>query len=104
MSWSHSRTQTHARYPLLNLIPSQYRYDASQQKEEGGSSQGFGYTARALVERRVTGNWFVGAAVDIQQAKDYTPSHALLYVRYSASGWQGDMDMPPQPLVPYADW
>jgi hypothetical protein len=52
----------------------------------------------------VTSNWFVGAAVDIQQAKDYTPSHALLYVRYSAAGWQGDMDMPPQPLVPYADW
>ncbi len=52
-------------------------------------SRGFGYTARALVERRVTGNWFVGAAVDIQQAKDYTPSHALLYVRYSAAGWQG---------------
>ncbi|STT82589.1 cellulose synthase operon protein C [Klebsiella pneumoniae] len=52
----------------------------------------------------VTSNWFVGAAVDIQQAKDYTPSHALLYVRYSAAGWQGDLDMPPQPLVPYADW
>ena len=63
-----------------------------------------GYTAHALVERRITGHWFVGAAVDIQQAKDYTPSHALLYVRYSAAGWQGDMDMPPKPLVPYADW
>ncbi|WP_404871451.1 hypothetical protein, partial [Klebsiella pneumoniae] len=25
-------------------------------------------------------------------------------VRYSAAGWQGDLDMPPQPLVPYADW
>ncbi|WP_430537142.1 hypothetical protein, partial [Salmonella enterica] len=24
--------------------------------------------------------------------------------RYSAAGWQGDMDLPPQPLVPYADW
>ncbi|TCW14346.1 tetratricopeptide repeat protein [Raoultella sp. BIGb0138] len=104
VSWSHSRTQTQARYPLLNLIPSEYRADASQLTEEGSSSHGFGYTARALVERRVTGNWFVGAAVDIQQAKDYTPSHALLYVRYSASGWQGDMNMPPQPLVPYADW
>ncbi|WP_174510197.1 cellulose synthase complex outer membrane protein BcsC [Klebsiella oxytoca] len=104
VSWSHSRTKTQARYPLLNLIPSEYRADASQLTEEGSSSQGFGYTARALVERRVTGNWFVGAAVDIQQAKDYTPSHALLYVRYSAAGWQGDMDMPPQPLVPYADW
>ncbi|MFV9298377.1 cellulose synthase subunit BcsC-related outer membrane protein, partial [Citrobacter amalonaticus] len=70
----------------------------------GGSSQGFGYTARALIERRVTSNWFVGTAVDIQQAKDYAPSHLLLYVRYSAAGWQGDMDLPPQPLVPYADW
>lgn len=104
VSWSHSRTKTMPRYPLLNLIPSDYRADASQWTEQGSSSQGFGYTARALVERRVTGNWFVGAAVDIQQAKDYTPSHALLYVRYSAAGWQGDMDMPPQPLVPYADW
>lgn len=104
VSWSHSRTKTMPRYPLLNLIPSDYRADASQLTEQGSSSQGFGYTARALVERRVTGNWFVGAAVDIQQAKDYTPSHALLYVRYSAAGWQGDMDMPPQPLVPYADW
>ncbi|MCF6687296.1 cellulose synthase complex outer membrane protein BcsC [Raoultella terrigena] len=104
VSWSHSRTKTQPRYPLLNLIPSGYRTYASQFSEEGSSSQGFGYTARALVERRVTGNWFVGAAVDIQQAKDYTPSHALLYVRYSASGWQGDMNMPPQPLVPYADW
>ncbi|QGN40199.1 cellulose synthase complex outer membrane protein BcsC [Klebsiella oxytoca] len=104
VSWSHSRTKTEARYPLLNLIPSEYRHDASLLKEEGGSSQGTGYTARALIERRVSSNWFVGAAVDIQQAKDYTPSHALLYVRYSASGWQGDLDMPPQPLVPYADW
>ncbi|EGG1063528.1 cellulose synthase subunit BcsC-related outer membrane protein, partial [Escherichia marmotae] len=55
-------------------------------------------------ERRVTSNWFVGTAIDIQQAKDYAPSHFLLYVRYSAAGWQGDMDLPPQPLIPYADW
>ncbi|MDV3383720.1 cellulose synthase subunit BcsC-related outer membrane protein [Klebsiella pneumoniae] len=41
------------------------------------------------MERRVTSNWFVGAAVDIQQAKDYTPSHALLYVRYSAARLAG---------------
>ena len=60
----------------------------------------------AMTERDEFGRraQIVGAAVDIQQAKDYTPSHALLYVRYSAAGWQGDLDMPPQPLVPYADW
>jgi hypothetical protein len=74
-----------------------------RQSNDGGSSQGFGYTARALLERRVTSNWFVGTAIDIQQAKDYAPSHFLLYVRYSAAGWQGDMDLPPQPLKPYAN-
>ncbi|HFK3153568.1 cellulose synthase complex outer membrane protein BcsC [Citrobacter sedlakii] len=104
VSWSHSRTKTMPRYPLTNLIPADYQEAARDQTNDGGSSQGFGYTARALVERRVTSNWFVGTAIDIQQAKDYTPSHFLLYVRYSAAGWQGDMDLPPQPLVPYADW
>ena len=104
VSWSHSRTKTEPRYPLMNLIPSQWQTDARDDTNGGGSSQGFGYTARAIVERRVTSNWFIGAGVDIQQAKDYTPSHALLYVRYSAAGWQGDLDMPPQPLIPYADW
>lgn len=104
VSWSHSRTKTMPRYPLMNLIPTDYREEAATQTNGGGSSQGFGYTARALIERRVTSNWFLGTAIDIQEAKDYTPSHFLLYVRYSAAGWQGDMDLPPQPLVPYADW
>ncbi|WP_370514921.1 cellulose synthase subunit BcsC-related outer membrane protein [Pantoea sp. M_5] len=57
-----------------------------------------------MIERRLTSNWFIGAGVDIQQAKDYTPSHGLLYVRYAAGGWEGDLDMPPQPLTPYADF
>ena len=88
----------------MNLLPTDWQEEAARQSNDGGSSQGFGYTARALLERRVTSNWFVGTAIDIQQAKDYAPSHFLLYVRYSAAGWQGDMDLPPQPLIPYADW
>ncbi|WP_342323130.1 cellulose synthase complex outer membrane protein BcsC [Kosakonia sp. BYX6] len=104
VSWSHSRTKTMPRYPLLSLIPSEFRSQASELTESGGSSTGVGYTARALIERRVTSHWFVGAGIDIQQAKDYTPSHGLIYVRYSGAGWQGDMDMPLQPLVPQADW
>ena len=89
-----------------SLIPTDEpgRYTDRGAMETGSSSSGTGYTARAIVERRVTSNWFVGLGVDIQEAKDYTPSHALLYVRYSAAGWQGDMDLPPQPLIPYADW
>lgn len=72
--------------------------------EEGSSDQGFDYTVRALMERQVTSNWSIGVAIDIQQAEDYTPSYALLYAYYSAAGWQGNLDIPPQPLVPYAGW
>lgn len=103
-SWSHSRTQERLTYPELSLIPPVYRPDARLQSDSGGSSQGFGYTAQAVVERRISSNWSIGAGVDIQQAKDYTPSHGMIFVRYSAAGWQGDMNMPPQPLMPYADW
>ena len=59
-------------------------------------------TLQGVVERRITPDWFIGVGVDIQQAKDYTPSHWLIYVRYSAAGWEGDLDMPPQPLTPHA--
>jgi len=111
VSWSHSKTKDGMRYPIQNLIPDNQvdangdpMYSDKGEPENGSSSSGTGYTARAIIERRVTSNWFVGLGVDIQEAKDYTPSHALLYVRYSAAGWQGDMDLPPQPLMPYADW
>ncbi|AVF34561.1 cellulose biosynthesis protein BcsC [Rahnella sikkimica] len=102
VSWSRSSTSDEKRYPIQSLIP-----DSLPDKgaiETGSSGSGFGYTVQALVERRVSSHWTVGAGIDIQQAKDYTPSHYLLYARYSLSGWQGDLDMPPQPLVPYADF
>lgn len=104
VSWSHSRTKTEPTYPLMGLIPSAYRADALNAIEQGSSSSGVGYTAQALIERRINSNWSVGLGVNIQQAKDYTPSQGMLFVRYSAAGWQGDMDMPPQMLTPYADW
>lgn len=105
VSWSHSKSNDGKRYPIQSLIPVEPgRYGDRSEPEEGSSSSGTGYTARAIIERRVTSNWFVGLGVDIQEAKDYTPSHALVYVRYSAAGWQGDMDIPPQPLMPYAEW
>lgn len=102
VSISHSKTNDEKRYPLQGLIP-----DSLPDKdavESGGSSSGVGYTLRALIERRLSSHWTLGAGIDIQQAKDYTPSHALIYLRYSLAGWQGDLDLPPQPLTPYADF
>lgn len=102
VSISQSSTDSSKRYPLQNLIPDDLPDKYSTESSSSGS--GTGYTLRALIERRLTSHWSIGAGVDIQQAKDYTPSHALLYVRYSLEPWLGDMDLPPQPLTPYADF
>ncbi|WP_337012941.1 cellulose synthase complex outer membrane protein BcsC [Pantoea sp. AS142] len=99
VSWSHSKTDAQQRYP----VNPGYAL-ASNPSSASSSGGGIGYTLQAVVERRLTSGWFIGAGVDIQQAKDYTPSHGLIYVRYAAGGWEGDLDMPPQPLVPYADF
>lgn len=103
LSWSRSSTKNQRRYPLVSLLGNTVLTDRNN-VEQGSSSSGFGYTARAVVERRLSSHWTLGVGIDIQQAKDYTPSHGLLYLRYSASGWQGDLDSPPQPLTPYADF
>ncbi|MCA1178530.1 MULTISPECIES: cellulose synthase complex outer membrane protein BcsC [unclassified Pantoea] len=99
VSWSQSQTDGQQRYPVNPGFTL-----ASNPTSDSSSGNGFGYTLQAVVERRVTPHWSVGLAMDIQQAKDYTPSHGLIYMRYSMGGWNGDMDMPPQPLDPYADF
>ncbi len=99
VSWSQSHTDGQQRYPVNPGFTL-----ASNPTSDSSSGNGFGYTLQALVERRITPHWSVGLAMDIQQAKDYTPSHGLIFMRYSMSGWNGDMDMPPQPLTPYADF
>lgn len=119
VSWSRSKTSDSRRYPkaagLINHYGSAYGLSAqdrsqlitdfnNQLPDEGSTSSGIGYTLQAAIERRLTRHWSIGVAVDIQQAKDYTPSHGLLYLRYSMAGWEGDLDMPPQPLIPYANF
>ena len=101
-SWSRAVTDGQRPYPLPGLLPAGNNYNNAELA--GDSSSGFGYTLKAVLERRLDSHWFIGTAVDIQQAKDYTPSHGLVYVRYSFGGWQGDLDMPPQPLIPYGDF
>ncbi|WP_409159900.1 cellulose synthase complex outer membrane protein BcsC [Pectobacterium sp. B2J-2] len=103
LSWSRASTKDQRRYPLTGLLGNATLTDR-ETIEQGSRSSGFGYTARAVVERRLSSHWTLGVGIDIQQAKDYTPSHGLIYLRYSASGWQGDLDSPPQPLTPYADF
>lgn len=104
VSTSYSSTDKSKRYPLQGLIPDDLYLPDRTAQDSGNSGTGTGYTVRALLERRIDSHWSIGAGIDIQQAKDYTPSHALLYVRYSLEPWLGDMDLPLQPLTPYADF
>ncbi|MGU5598139.1 cellulose synthase complex outer membrane protein BcsC [Aeromonas caviae] len=101
-SWSYARTDDSRRYPLEGLLPAGLPDRNAPVK--GGSSSGFGYTLNGVVEHRLTEHWRIGARVDIQQADDYAPSHVTLFLRYTFKPWQGDLDMPPRPLTPYADF
>lgn len=101
-SWSKARTDDSRRYPLPGLLP-----DGLPDQDAtvaGGSSSGMGYTLNALVERRLTDHWRIGGRIDIQQADDYAPSHATLFLRYTFKPWRGDLDMPPLPLTPYGEF
>ncbi|MEI4951262.1 cellulose synthase complex outer membrane protein BcsC [Aeromonas caviae] len=101
-SWSYARTDDSRRYPLEGLLPAGLPDRNTPVK--GGSSSGFGYTLNGVVEHRLTEHWRIGGRVDIQQADDYAPSHVTLFLRYTFKPWQGDLDMPPRPLTPYADF
>lgn len=99
VSWSHTKTRGQSRYPLnFGMLTSDTPLGSDS------SSSGFGYTLQAAIERRLSAHWTLGLGMDIQEAKDYTPSHGMLYVRYSMAGWEGDLDLPLQPLTPYANW
>ncbi|HEH9417338.1 TPA: cellulose biosynthesis protein BcsC [Aeromonas sobria] len=102
ISWSQAKTDDSRRYPLPGLLP-----DGLPDQDAtvaGGSSRGMGYTVNALVEHRLTDHWRIGGRIDIQQADDYAPSHATLFLRYTFKPWRGDLDMPPLPLTPYGEF
>lgn len=65
---------------------------------------GVGYSIRGLVERRLTDNWVIGTGLDWQYSEDYSPSRAMLYLRYSFAPWQGNLSLPIEPIIPYADF
>lgn len=102
VTWARATTGNNFLYPLPNLIP-ELPSDENP-FSPASTSSGMGYTLLALAERRVTPHFVIGAVVDIQRARDFTPSHASLYVRYNLEAWDGDMDMPIRPVVPYGNY
>ncbi|KAA9000774.1 cellulose biosynthesis protein BcsC [Affinibrenneria salicis] len=97
IAWSQTRQHSQRRYPVWPGF-------ADDHRSAGGGGHGAGYTLQAALERRLTPHWALGLGLDIQKARDYAPSHGLVYLRYSPGGWDGDPDMPPRTLTPYADF
>ena len=72
--------------------------------KSGSSSSGIGYRLQALAERRLSDNLVLGGGLLYQHSDSYAPSRAMLYLRYTFDVWQGNLPLPVQPLVPYADF
>lgn len=116
VSASVSKTRDMAYYPKRGLIAGPWQ-DLAQQGSgvsetafnsdnsyKGGRGRGVGYSMRGLVERRLDNHWVLGTGIDLQKSKDYSPSRAMLYLRYSFAPWQGNLKLPIEPLTPYADF
>ena len=113
VSWSKAKTNGSDLYPLnnsvaeltevLNQAGNAIVSDPSLSKD-GGSSSGIGLRLQALAERRLTENLVLGGGLLYQHSEGYAPSRAMLYLRYTFDTWQGNLPLPVQPLVPYADF
>ena len=73
-------------------------------REQSKSSTGISAGICWRVEHRLTPRWFGGAEFSFQKSQDYSPFIAGLWLRYTFTDWNGDLDMPPRPLVPFAEW
>lgn len=102
--WSEARTDDSFRYPLQNLIPADLKINDINTVDKGGRSSGVGYSVSVKAERRITPHWFMGASIILKKTDDYSPSHALFYIKYSVDGWEGDMDMPLKEIFPYSEY
>ena len=68
------------------------------------SSTGISAGIRGRIERRFTSRWIGGAEFSYQKSQDYNPFMAGLWLRYTFTDWNGDLNLPPKPMVPYAEW
>lgn len=112
VSWSHSKSDGNDLYPLnsLNakwsnaLHQAGYEVVDSAGKTSASTSNGIGFRVQGLVERRLSDHLVLGGGVLYQHSDNYAPSRALMYLRYTFDVWQGNLPLPVEPLVPYADF
>ena len=112
VGWSFAKTRSNDLYPLsglndkiLNVVDEQgFKLAEPLGQTSGGSSNGIGIRLQGLVERRLSDNLVLGGGLLYQHSEGYAPSRAMLYLRYTFDTWQGNLPLPVQPLIPYADF
>lgn len=109
LSWSTSSYKGGDRLYVRNadwrISQAGYRVDSGARlRNNSTSSSGWGARSGILAERRLSDHWVLGGGFDWGYSKDYSPSHAFLYMRYLFKPWRGNLMLPIEPLTPYADW
>ena len=117
LSWTSS--DAHDRYPINKAFLQAFKpntdvdtaneilRDAVSElntRDPSESDVGVSAGIRSRLEYRLTPRWILGADFAWQHADDYSPFFAGLWLQYCWSDWQGDLNLPPKPMVPYAEW
>ena len=117
LSWTSS--DAHDRYPINKAFLQAFKpntdVDTANEilgnavselntRDPGESDVGVSAGIRSRLEYRLTPRWILGADFAWQHADDYSPFFAGFWLQYRWSDWQGDLNLPPKPMVPYAEW
>lgn len=110
LGWAYATTKASELYPLQgagakwlgSIEQAGFVADDVNQVKSASSTRGANVRVQGLVERRLSDHLVLGGGLAWHYSEDYAPSRALLYLRYTFDPWQGNLPLPVEPLLPYA--
>lgn len=106
MSWA--KTHSQALYPnydqtlaLEHGLPSVSAVESM--RVSGKPSSGIGVRLQAVAEQRLSSHFILGSGISWQHSQAYSPSRALVYLRYYFEPWQGPMPFAVEPISSYTE-
>ena len=106
-SYSYSKLDDSLYYPNNSNYQIEAAGDGLATVYKGSSTYAFTYGVAAIVEKRLTDHWSIGARAQIQRTLFYNPSNIGLYLKYDFNEHWDSIDTPPKvpnTLVDYADY
>ena len=100
---SFSKSSERDRYPLKDELRRENLPDLYA-REPSSTSAGIGVSFKGAVERRLGPQAFAGVSFAYTNADGYAPLYLGFWLRFPLTPWEGDLPMPPEPMVPYARW